>query len=254
MMNAIRSAIAAMLALCTLPETGHAAKPEPIDAKATYVLVEIHNPPDVTFMGVTVPGMLTLARYDADHGDIKGGYQAAASALPKGEMVRVQMGMKTRSWVKTKTSRLYLIKIVPDLWVIEGASGTSYSLGSLTFTAKPGEIIDLGVAEARVDLAGGEKQENFNTGSLLKTALFPFARMPEPKKNRLDLRARTAGDLPLPKELEGRALTLPQFSYGATFGNYAGGLVNRIDGQAGRGRAAGPVISPPADRVPVPPQ
>jgi hypothetical protein len=239
-------------ATLVLPTAVSAAKPVTITANGTYVLVEVNNPPDMKFMGTTMPGSMTLARYDPVNGDIRGGYRAQATALPKNALVRVLIGLKTKALAKTKTSRLYLVEIVPDTWVIEGASGTSYSLGSLTFTAKQGDIIDLGVVVPRVDLAEGEEQKDFNTGSVAKMMLVPFARMPEPKKNKLDMRARAATDLPLPKMFEGRTLTVPQLSYGATFGNYAGGLINRIDGRAGRGRAAD-VVATPVGPVPVAP-
>jgi hypothetical protein len=230
------------VALIGLPTLTQAAPAKVIDPNGTYVLVEVRNPANFKGLGlVVVAGGVTLARYDPVNRDIRGGTRALATALPKKEMLRVTTGPKTKPVAKTKTSRLFLLPIVPDLWVIESANGTSYSLGSLTFSAKQGEIIDLGVVEPHVDLAEGEKEENVNAGSLMKMALNPFARMPAPKKNRLEIRARTAADLPLPKELAGRTLTVPQLSYGATFGNYGGGLVNRIDGRAGRGRTADPV-------------
>jgi hypothetical protein len=251
MMRTIGFSAALAFATIALPSAGNAAKPVTITANGTYVLVEVNNPPDMKFMGTTMPGSMTLARYDPVNGDIRGGYKAQATALPKNGLVRVLIGLKTKALAKTKTSRLYLVEIVPDTWVIEGASGTSYSLGSLTFTAKQGDIIDLGVVVPRVDLAEGEEQKSVNAGAVAKMMLVPFARMPEPKKNKLDMRARTAGDLPLPKMFEGRTLTVPQLNYGATFGNYAGGLINRIDGRAGRGRASDVAVPAALPTVPV---
>jgi hypothetical protein len=40
--------------------------------------------------------------------------------------------------------------------------------------------------------------------------------------------------MPLPVSLTGRTLTPAEFSQGAKFGNYLGGLVNRIGGRASR--------------------
>jgi hypothetical protein len=220
-----------------------AEKPPVIDPKASYVLVEIQNQTDMVFAGTKLPGSLTIARYDPVRGDIRGGNKAVESAVPKGEVLRILISAKPL--IKSKASRLYLVEIVPDLWVIEGAGNTSFSLGSLTFAAKPGEVVDLGVVQPKVDWAEGEAPKKIGAGSIFKMALLARG-MPEAKQMKLEMRARTATDLALPKELAGRTFTTPQFAYGATFGNYAGGLINRIDGRAGRGRVADPLAVPAA--------
>ena len=76
-----------------------------------------------------------------------------------------------------------------------------------------------------------------NTGNVLGMAFFG-ARV-ESVPNRLTIRPRGAGDIAIPLWLAARPLVHPAFVYGGTFGNSIGGLVNRIDGKQGRGRAAG---------------
>lgn len=63
--------------------------------------------------------------------------------------------------------------------------------------------------------------------------LGPFAKMPEPRLAMLEIRSRGADDFAVPESLRG-VITSAQFSDGARFGNYLGGLVNRIDGRRGR--------------------
>ena len=68
-------------------------------------------------------------------------------------------------------------------------------------------------------------------GSLLGAALAgPFAKSPDIAPMRLTFRPRGAGDIPLPAGLPADRVQPASFMPGAKFGNYLGGLVNRIEG------------------------
>jgi hypothetical protein len=150
--------------------------------------------------------------------------------------------------VKDAKRRLYLIEIDPGTWVIAGtgASGaslgsadTSFSLGSYHFEAKAGELVDLGVFEPKRE-ESDNPDTRMNAVKLLGGPL--FGGRVEPVPNRLDIRPRGESDVAVPEWLATKPLVHPAFVYGGTFGNSVGGLVNRIDGKQGRGRAAGEVV------------
>lgn len=143
--------------------------------------------------------------------------------------------------------RLYLLEIDPGTWVIAGTGGsdsqmgsadTSFSLGSYHFDARAGELVDLGVFVPQRE-ESDNPDTKMNTGNVLGMAFFG-ARV-EAVPNRLTIRPRGTDDIAVPVWLAARPLVQPAFVYGGTFGNNLGGLVNRIDGKAGRGRAAGAV-------------
>ena len=67
--------------------------------------------------------------------------------------------------------------------------------------------------------------------------LGPFARTPEQRPAFLDIRERAAADFAVPAQLRS-AIVPVRLQPGARFGNYLGGLVNRIDGRRGRPDAA----------------
>jgi hypothetical protein len=58
--------------------------------------------------------------------------------------------------------------------------------------------------------------------------------------------------LPLPPALVGKPLVAADFAEGAKFGNYLGGLVNRIGGRATRGQAVAAAAPAVADVTDVP--
>lgn len=229
----------ALLASGTLlslsPVAAHAAKPALLDPNAAYVLVEIGTLDDAVMKGVKMPGSLTLARYDAAKADVRGGTLSPDTALPKGQAARIMIMDKPLA--KTKTSRLYLVRLEPDTWVIEGASGTAFSLGSAQFSVAPGQVIDLGVVKPMVEWLDGEGPKSM-MGGMMGAALFGSMKPKEIRPVRLDWRPRSGSDLPVPTALTGRTISSGQFVYGAKFGNYLGGLINRIDGRAGRDKAA----------------
>ena len=141
--------------------------------------------------------------------------------------------------------RLYLIEVDPGTLVIAGtgasdsqmgSADTSFSLGSYHFDAHAGELVDLGVFVPQRE-ESDNPDTKMNTGNVLGMAFFGAS--VEPVPNRLTIRPRGTDDIAIPAWLAVKPLVQPAFVYGGTFGNNLGGLVNRIDGKDGRGRAAG---------------
>lgn len=201
------------------------AVPAALDPTKGYVLLEIRN-----HDAGPQKGSVTLARYDPVGHDVRGGTRSPGSALGRGEAVRVVVA--SRQLAKTDQGRLYLVALEPDTWVIEGVGNTAFSLDSRTFTIAAGQILDLGVLSPRTDWPEGQGPPTI--GRLVGVALLgPFARMPDPQPAFLEIRERGSGDMEIPAPI--RAAIVPaQFQPGARFGNYLGGLVNRLDGRRGR--------------------
>ena len=248
----MRAALA-FAVLLALPAAASARDRE-LNPEAAYVVIDIESLEDAFVRGDDRPGDVTLGRYDSLARDIRGGDLAPDSALPGKQSPHVTISR--RPVVKEDGVRQYVIELVPDTWVIEGASGTAFSLGSVSFQIAPGEVIDLGVVRPRVDFAEGEQAQS--VGDVALRALIPFGSM-RPKNIRpvwLEWRARTAGDLPLPAILGDRRATPVTYVRGATFGNYLGGLVNRMGGRAERERelagSTGPAEPAPASVAPQP--
>jgi hypothetical protein len=217
-----------------------AAPTAAIDPKAAYVLIEIGQLENALLKGTKQPGTLTIARYDPMKGDVRGGQLSPDSSL--GQKVSPRILIASKPLAKSKTSRQYLLKVEPDTWVIEGASGTAFSLASNSFRIEPGQIVDLGVVKPVVEYLEGEGPKGM-MGGIMGAALFGSMKPKESRPVRIDWKPRGAADLPIPLSLNGRDVTPVQFTYGAKFGNYLGGLVNRIDGRAGREH---PSDTPPA--------
>jgi hypothetical protein len=175
-----------------------------------------------------------LARYDAALGDIRGLGKASASPLPAG--VKAGEYFRNKPLAKGPSSRLFLLEVEPDLWVVQGYGNTSFSLGSYTFQLAPGTVTDLGVVSAEPDWAEGQKA--VNGGDILKAALAgPFAKGPDIAPMRLTFRPRGASDMPVPAGIAAAQMRTVTFGEGAKFGNYLGGLVNRIEGVNARLKA-----------------
>jgi hypothetical protein len=206
-----------------------------IDPAAAYVLVEIANLDNAVLKGTSAPGTLTLARYDPVGGDVRGGDRSPGTMIGKKDVLRVIINNKPI--VKSKESRLYLVQVPADTWVIEGSGTTAFSLGSRTFTAAPGQIVDLGWYDPSVDWLEGEGPKSM-AGGLMGAAFFGSVNPKDLRPIKLDWRPRGTGDLQLPPALAGKPLVSADFAEGAKFGNYLGGLVNRIGGRATRGQAA----------------
>lgn len=211
------------------------AKGKPlIEPGAAYVLVEIEHLKDALLKGTTAPGTLSLARYDPVRRDVRGGQLSPDTALPKNVSPRVTVMHKPIA--KSKESRLYLVRVEPDSWVIEGSGGTAFSLGSRSFAVRAGEIVDLGRFKPSVDWVEGEGPKSMMSG-LMGAALFGSMKPKEDRPVKLDWSPRGTG-LPLPAALAAATLVPARFDDGATFGNYLGGLVNRMGGRAARPAAA----------------
>jgi len=218
--------------------------PATLDPAKAYALVEIHN-----HDSGRMPGSVVLARYDPAGQDIRGGARSPGSALPRGQQVRIAIA--SRSLERRDESRLYLVALEPDTWVIEGAGGTAFSLASRTFTIAAGEVVDLGVLAPATDWPEGESAPRLTAGRLAGLALLgPFVRTPEQRPAMLAMRERAPADFAIPAQL--RAAIVPvRLQPGARFGNYLGGLVNRIDGRRGRPDSApAPVQTPPEQSEP----
>jgi hypothetical protein len=226
---ALALAAAAPAAATTLKQVPAALNP----AKA-YILVEyklLKNP-----YGGGLPGSrktmplkagLIFARYDPALGDIRGMGKARSNPVAPGQ--QAVEGFRSKPLAKGPGSRLFLIEVEPDIWVVQGFGNTSFSLGSYTFELAPGTVTDLGVVEAEPDWAEG--QDRPNMGRLLASAMAgPFGKSPDIAPMRAGFRPRGPGDIPLPAGLPAERVKPAAFTPGAKFGNYLGGLVNRIEG------------------------
>lgn len=197
-------------------------------AEKAYLLVQV-EPVEFQMMGNNrlVTGV-TFAPYD-----------------PVTKQTRESLIARKDPVAKDGKRRLYLVEIDPGTWVIAGTAGsdsqmgsadTSFSLGSYHFEARAGELVDLGVFVPQRE-ESDNPDTRMNTGNVLGMAFFGAS--VEPVPNRLTIRPRGTDDIAIPAWLAAKPLVKPAFVYGGTFGNNLGGLINRIDGKAGRGRAAG---------------
>lgn len=230
----IGSALAASVAMSPLADARTLAKlPAKLDPAKAYALVEIGNIDEGK-----VRGVLTLARYDAARNDIA----LLGKPNDKPSLAHEAIG---KPLVKDKLRNLYLLELDPGQWVIEGANGTAFSLGSRTFTLAAGSVIDLGVAAVTTDYAEGEAPYKITAGKALKLGLlgaFAGDAMPQPIPKAVAFRARTANDLALPRTALGEARAVDWGSE-VKFGNYLGGLVNRMGGRKTRPGAAPPTTA-----------
>jgi hypothetical protein len=217
-----RAILTAALLAAAGPASGADRANQPLDPRASYVLVEVEKLQAATMKGVDAPGSLILAPYDEAGRDIAGGKAASRLVL------------LDKPLAKSKKGRQYLVALQPATWVVEGASGTASSLGSVTFKVEPGEIVDLGVIKPAVDWAKGEGPKSM-AGGIMGAALFGSMRPKTVRPMRVEWRPRGQGDdLPAPASIAGRKVTPVAFTPGATFGNHLGGLVNRFGGRATR--------------------
>lgn len=211
--------------------------PPELAADRAYLLVELRENKFPASEGVIV-----LARYDPVGGDVRGGSRSPGSALPPGEEVRIVVDR--HSLAKTGKTKLYLVELEPDTWVIEGTSSTAFSLGSKSFVLEPGTVTDLGVIAPRPDWREGDSA-NKQMGKLIKSSLLfgALGGKPRPQAWMAEWRERGPEDIALPAELASRARPVRFAAEDVKFGNYLGGLVNRFGGRADR---------PDADSPPVP--
>lgn len=241
-MTIAKALIAAVFLVAAVPAVAKdkSLVPEQLDPAKAYVLVEIRNVDEGK-----LPGSFTIARYDAEKGDVRGGTRSPDTALPKDDVTRTLVGGKPI--IKTKQSRLYFFALPADRWVIEGAQGTAFSLGSSSFALAAGQITDLGVAGPATDWREGEGPEKFTAGKIAGMMMFgAFAKRDDPTPAMLTIRERGPEDLAIPAEVSAKGVVRAEFVPGAKFGNYLGGLVNRMTGRAGR-------TAPAAANVPAEP-
>jgi hypothetical protein len=210
--------------------------PAQLNPAKAYVIVELGGLDDAL-----LPGTLTLAPYDADKGDIVGLGRAASD--PPRKISPHQAVVKPL--VKSGPNRLCLVELDPGLWVIEAANDTAFSLGSSTLQLAPGSVTDLGVANIYTDFPEGEKHDIVTTGRLMKGALMGGlfgSVLPKPIPKAVDFRPRTASDMPLPPLLAAQAHGA-EWADEVRFGNFLGGLINRMGGRKAR---PGAIVSPAA--------
>ena len=216
-----------------------------LKADKAYLLVQI-DPVQVDMLGTSeVATGILFAPYDPETKRLR---DVARPGDTSGTLRPVQVLAMKDPIAKDKKKRLFLVEIEPGTWVVEGTGGTpllvsaatSFALGSYHFEAKAGELLDLGVFVPQ-----REQSDNPDTkmtgGKLVGMMLagpFGGGRV-EPVPNKLAIRPRADGDLAVPAWLASRPVVQPAFVYGGTFGNRMGGLVNRVDGKDGRGRAVG---------------
>jgi len=250
-MKALVRALLAMALLAMAPAVQ--AKSEAaarFKADKAYLLVQV-DPLVLKLMGTSrmVTGIL-FAPYDVQQKQVGPGVMVLKDPI-----------------AKDGKRRLFLVEIDPGTWVITGTGGnvaggtalgladTSFSLGSYHFSARAGEVLDLGVFEPQREETDNPDAK-MNGGKLI--GMMFLHQSIEPVPNRLEIRPRGPGDIAIPAWLASRPLVQPAFVYGGTFGNSLGGLVNRIDGKDGRGRAIGTATylskpgQPAAEAVPLP--
>ena len=226
--------------------------PAALDPTKAYVLVEyrLRANPYASLPGSrkTMPlnQGLVLARYDRALGDIRGLGRAKQNSLPAKQSAFE--GFRNKPLVKAAESRLFLLELEPDTWVVQGWGNTSFSLGSYAFDLAPGTITDLGVVVAEDDWAEGDRPPT--VGSLFKGALLgPFSKRPDVAPIRVRFEPRGPKDIAVPAALPAGSVQPVRFEPDAKFGNYLGGLVNRIEGVNARLKAQSVAVKS-ADPVP----
>ena len=199
------------------------AKEVVIESGGSYAVLEIRKLRSPMMKGADMPGAITLARYDREKGDVR----------PASKTDSVRLTIQAKPLAKTKEGKLYLVRLMPDDWVVEGANGTAFSLGSMMFSVAPGEVVDLGVFTPAVDWVEGEGPKGIGS-AIFGAALFGSMRPKNERPVRIDWHARTAADMALPAALAGRTVVPVRFDPDHKFGNHLGGLVNRFGGRASR--------------------
>jgi hypothetical protein len=223
------------LAVCAAPVAAKTLKqvPAALNPAKAYILVEykLLKNPFGNFPGSrkTMPLKtgLVFGRYDPALGDIRGRGKAVANPVAPGQLPIE--GFRYKPVAKGPATRLLLLEVEPDTYVVQGFGNTSFSLGSYSFSLAPGTVTDLGIVTAEPDWAEG--QEPPDVGDVFKAALAgPFAKSPDIAPMRVTFRPREPGDIALPAGIPPGKVRPVEFMPGAKFGNYLGGLVNRIEG------------------------
>lgn len=237
-MRMLLTSVAALAAILAVAAPAGAetlkAVPAKLDPAKAYILLEYRLMPNTMagFPGSrkTLPLTtgLTFARYDPALSDIRGMGRAEANPVP-GKRGPIE-AFRNREIVRGDAARLHLIEVEPDTYVIQAWGDTSFSLGSYAFTLEPGTVTDLGVATAAVDWAEGDKAATM--GDVFKGALLGglIGKKPAIAPTRVSFRPRGSSDIAIPAALPSARVRPVAFTADAKFGNYLGGLVNRIEG------------------------
>lgn len=220
--------VALALLLAAAPATAEELKklPAGLDPAKAYVVVEVGAVDETK-----VPGNLIVARYDAVSADLLGLGRSAA----KGDASR-DGATKGLIRDKLRRSKLHLLELEPALYVVEAANGTSFSLGSRSFRAEAGQVLDLGVMRVATDRPDGEEPAKIGVKDILKMGLLGGFGGPkqQPRPVFVTHRNREASDIGLPPMLAAQVRPVVWEARAVTFGNHLGGLVNRFGGRAER--------------------
>ena len=204
--------------------------PSQLNPSKAYVVVELGSLDETR-----IAGNIVLARYDdAERGDVAGlGKAKPAGAAPQPQREHAAKGMVKD---KARGSRLHLLELDPALYVVEAANGTSFSLGSRTFRAEAGMVVDLGVMDVATDWPEGEGPAKMGVKDILKMGLLGGLAGPkkDPRPVFVTVRERAAGDMALPPSLAQRVSPVAWESRDSIFGNHLGGMINRFGGRAER--------------------
>lgn len=111
--------------------------PASLDPKTSYILVRLGKRDEKVW------NLVSFYRYDPEAEDLRGKGRAKANPVPKGEDKAAVVGPKS-FLTEEGNIRTYLVAVTPGRWVIASSPTTTYSLGSLQFDTKAGEITDLG--------------------------------------------------------------------------------------------------------------
>ena len=191
---------------------------------------------------------LSFARYDPALADVRGAGRAVTNPVPA-KQAAVEP-FRSRELQKGPGSRLFLLEVEPDIWVVQSWGTTSFSLGSYRFKLEPGIVTDLGIVTAAPDWAEGDGPPT--AGDVASAVLLgPFAKHPKVAPARAEFRPRTPDDMTIPASIPADRVRPVIFTAGARFGNYTGGLVNRIEGvnAVAKARQAASAPTTPTDSV-----
>ena len=220
--------------------------PRNLDPAKAYVIVELGM-----LDAGPMRGSVVLARYDADGRDVYG--HGRSQVVLERRAANAIHETASKGFVNEDERRLHLLELEPGLYVIEGANGTSFSLGSRTFLAEAGSVTDLGVMAVATDWPEGEGPQKLGVGDIGKLMLFGAFAGPrqEPRPAFVTVRTRGSSDLQPTGQLATQARAVEWQARDATFGNHLGGLVNRFGGRADR--VANSSAAPAAEQQPTAP-
>jgi hypothetical protein len=199
------------------------AVPAVLDPTHAYVLIDMVGDPPT-------PGQpaVTLARYDRERQDVAGSGRAVSRPVPAGEDVRVTTSL-TRSLRAKGNGGLHLLEVTPGIWTIEGVGSAVGSLGSYSFELPAGQVTDLGVFSTRLTDYKGDPIAGLTAGRVFKILLMSQILKQPHMTSTVTIRTRRADDPTIPPAIAALTPHAAILTAGARFGNYLGGIVDRID-------------------------